>query len=96
MGLFSSKGNELNVPKAACGESAAYECVRIWMVNGAPAFSLEDMKETDDPRAWGSVLADLSAYASSLGNRSGEYPNKQALAEIQEMFNHLVDHWLQD
>lgn len=96
MRLFSSKGNELNVPEAARSDSGAYECVRIWMVNGAPAFSLEDIKETGDPRAWGSVLADLSAYASSLGSRSGEHLNKQALAEIQKMFNHLVDHWLQD
>ena len=52
---------------------------------------IEKIREIDDPRAWGSVLADVAAFASHKydNDKDGE-----ALAAIQEMFNSLVGEWV--
>ena len=93
MGIFS-KREGLKVPPPAAADSNAYECARIWITQGAPAFSIEKIKEIDDPGAWGSILADLAYHAANLHSAEGERPSAEALSRIQGVFNSLLDGWV--
>ncbi len=93
MGLFSPKGNEIKVNSDIKSNPSAYECLRVWMNQGAPQVHAQPIKETTDPRAWGSVLADVSALVSSH-NATNDAERKEALKQIQSMFNYLVDGWV--
>lgn len=94
MGLFSSSGDELRVSPEVRSDPNAYECARVWMREGAPVIFVERIRETEDPRAWGSVLADVAAFVSSKYRDESGRPVPEALAEIQKMFNHLVGQWV--
>ena len=94
MGLFSSNGNEIKVNSEIKSNPNAYECLRVWMNQGAPEVYAETIKETPDPRAWGSVLADVAALTSSHYDNGQDNARIEALKQIQSMFNSLVDGWV--
>ncbi|MCL6267183.1 DUF5076 domain-containing protein [Flagellimonas myxillae] len=93
MGLFSSSGNEIKIRSEIKSNPNAYECLRVWMNQGAPEIFADTIKETPDPRAWGSVLADVAAFTSSHYHNGKEDGRIEALKQIQSMFNHLIDGW---
>ncbi|WP_298903597.1 DUF5076 domain-containing protein [uncultured Psychroserpens sp.] len=93
MGIFSSHGNEIKVRSEIKSNPNTYECLRIWMNQGAPEIFAEPIKETPDPRAWGSVLADAVALVSSH-NATNDSERKEAMKQIQGMFNSLIDGWV--
>jgi hypothetical protein len=95
MSFFAGTGRELKVPAQLRGDPEAYECLRVWMRRGAPEVFLEQLKETNDPRAWGSVLADIAAFASGGYRGADGRPDPEALAQLQKMFNYLVDQWVE-
>ena len=93
MGIFSSNKkniNEIQVRSEVLSDPSAYECLRVWMREDVPYIHVEQIKVIDDPRVWGSVLADVAAYAAD------KYHDKdEALAAIQEMFDSLVSRWVE-
>jgi len=93
MGIFSSNRNEIKIVSEVKSNPNAYECLRVWMNQGAPEIFAEAIRETPDPRAWGSVLADVTALVSSHNSKNDD-ERKEAMRQIQSMFNHLVDGWV--
>tara|TARA_R110002049_G_scaffold162398_1_gene328115 strand:+ start:642 stop:929 length:288 start_codon:yes stop_codon:yes gene_type:complete len=94
MGLFSSNSNEIKVESEIKANQNAYECLRVWMLQDRPVVYGEKLKFSEDPRVWGSILADVTALVSTHNNDGNEKARKEDIEKIRDFFNYIIDGWV--
>jgi len=82
---------QLAIPKAAAGDGASFELLRVWVAQQAQQITLR-AGVWEDPAAWGVMLADLARNIVTLHAEQDEELDTEAfLAALLEGFDTEIE-----
>lgn len=84
---------DLEIPPEAAEGEEAYEMIRFWIVDGEDVVQmLVGAMGDEEPKAWGSILADIARHAiNAMGQQNPALDAQTLRAQIEQGFRERMD-----